>query len=289
MAFVTLFYQIISVTISYSQFETVISMKAINHLKHEPIITLCLKNGLEFPERAQSLYMANIFYNAIGCELQENGKVLKTKCNKLTKIVESVTTVSQRCRSYFSQLFDNKSMQINNMSFYIDNNMSAFALIHQKKTPPHFARQKIKIPKSTATAIDNTRIVTKLLSFPYSTDCYDYENEENPVLNYKSREDCIVKHLEKKEFIECGCNKRWLYGYSRRQNLSHICLKSIECKFDVKSEMKSLDQICKNNCLNEYYMDIITNHRISKQLSVLSFRVLKLIQNMKYCSLICQK
>ncbi len=216
--------------------------------------------------------MKNIFHNPIGCQLRKNGKYLNTKCNKLTKIVESVTTVSQRCRSYFSQIFDNKSYD--QYLFIVDNNINVFSLIHQKKTPPHFARQKIEIPKSSSTAIDYKRIFTKLLPFPYSTDCYDYENEENPVLNYKSREDCIVKHLEKKEFIKCGCNKRWFYGYSRRQNLSNICLKSIECKFNAKSEMKSLDKICKSNCKNEYYMDIINNQITTEELSVYSFRVL---------------
>jgi hypothetical protein len=185
------------------------------------------------------------------------------KCGKLTKIIESVTTISQRCRSYFSQLFDKKSIQkLNHLNFVIDNNISSFALINQKKTPPHFARQKIEIPKSTATKVDYKRVFTKLLPFPYSTDCYDYGNEENPVLNYKSGEDCIVKNLEKKEFDECGCNKRWFYGYSRRQNLTNICLKSSECKFNAKSEIKSLEIICKTNCLNEYYMVYIFGFQI---------------------------
>jgi hypothetical protein len=48
MAFLTLFYQIISVTISYSQFKTVIDTKVIFNLKHEPTITLCLKIALNF-------------------------------------------------------------------------------------------------------------------------------------------------------------------------------------------------------------------------------------------------
>jgi hypothetical protein len=261
MVFLILFYQIISVTISYSEFETVIDMKAMSDLKHEPTITICLKNDFEFPKRPQSNLIQRLFNNTIGCYFVKNGKSLFAKCGKFTKIVESVIIVSQRCRSYFSQIFDNKLMpKLNDFYFFIGNNMSAFALIHQKKTPPHFARQKIEIPKSTATAIDYKRIVTNLLPFPYSTDCYDYENEENAVLNYKSREDCIVKHLEKKEFNECGCNKRWFYSYSLRQNLSHICHKSIECKFNAKSEMKSLEKICKNNCLNEYYMNIFDVH-----------------------------
>jgi hypothetical protein len=266
MAFLILFYQIISVTISYSQFETVIDMKATSDLKHEPTITLCLKNDFEFSQRPQNVrHIEKVFHNPIICISKEyNGY---TNCSKLTKIVESVTTLSQRCRSYFSQIFDNKSKD-GFLSFLIDNNINVFSLIHQKKTPPHFARQKIEIRKSSINGIDYTRIVTKLLPFPYSTDCYDYENEENPVLNYKSREDCIVKHLEKKEFNECGCNKRWFYGYSRPQNLSNICLKSIECKFNAKSEMKSLNQICKNNCFNEYYMNVFDTQQIVKSLLV---------------------
>jgi hypothetical protein len=283
MAFLILLYQIISVTISYSQFETVIDMKATSDLKHEPTITLCLKNGFEFPEVPQSIVNKILFNNTIGCRFTKDGASLTPKCSKLTKIVESVTTVSQRCRSYFSQLFDNKSMPIlTEFYFFIDNNISAFALIHQKKTPPHFAKPKIEISKSTVTSIDYTRVVTKLLPFPYSTDCYDYGNEENAVLNYKSREDCIVKHLEKKEFNECGCNKRWFYGYSRRQNLSNICEKSIECKFNAKSEMKSLEIICKNNCLNEYFTDIFDFQNEVKEFSALNVTALTLTLTPKH-------
>jgi hypothetical protein len=283
MAFVTLFYQIISVTISYLEFETVIDMKAISHLKHEPTITICLKNDFEFPEIPQTILNKNFFIDPIGCYLNESGKTLIVKCDKLTEIVESVTTFSQRCHSYFSQLFDNKSIPIiGGLAFNIDNNMKGFALIHQKKTPPHFARHKIEISKSTLTLIDYKRIVTKILPFPYSTDCYDYENEENAVLNYKSREDCIVKHLEKKEFNECGCNKRWFYGYSRRQNLSNICPKTIECKFNTKSEMKSFEKNCKNNCLNEYYMNIFDNQNEVKAFSLLNIKFLMLGLTPKY-------
>jgi hypothetical protein len=280
MAFVSLFYQIILVTISYSEFETVIDMKAMSDLENEPTITLCLKKDFEFPKRDQNSYIKNLFHYPIRCILVENYSI--TECNKLTKVVESVTTLSQRCRSFFSRLFDNKSMPINSFIFFFENSINAFALIHQKKTPPHFARQKIEIPKSRVTATDYTRVVTKLLPFPYSTDCYDYGNEENLVLNYKSREDCIVKHLETKEFNECGCNKRWFYGYSHRQNLSHICSKSIECKFNAKSEMKSLEIICKANCLNEYYMNIYYSHREEYELSALNMNSLMFINLEKH-------
>jgi hypothetical protein len=119
MAFLTLFYQIISVTISYSEFETVIDMKAISHLKHEPMITLCLMNDFEFPERAQSIAIKTLFHNPIGCDFTKNGENFFEECRNLTKIVESVTTVSQRCRLYFSQLFDNKSLPIENTFYFL--------------------------------------------------------------------------------------------------------------------------------------------------------------------------
>jgi len=242
IATLILFYQIISVTIRYSEFETVIDMKAMSDLKHSPTFTFCLKNAFSFPKRAQSILIEGAFHNPIGCVFTENGKIKHLNCSKFTKIVESLTTLSQRCRSYSSQLLDNKSMQLlKEVYFMIDSQINVFGLLHQKKTPPHFERQKIEISKSNFHIIDYTRIVTNLLPFPYSTDCYNYGNEVNPVLNYKSREDCSVKHLEQKEFIECGCNKRWFYGFTGGRNFSQkICPKSIECKFDAKSEMKSI-------------------------------------------------
>jgi hypothetical protein len=75
------------------------------------------------------------------------------------------------------------------------------------------------------------------------------------VNGYNSREDCVVKHLERKEFAKCGCNKRWAYRAFDKPNFSHICPESVKCDFDSKIEMKSLEKICKNNCYNEYYFD----------------------------------
>jgi hypothetical protein len=87
MAFITLFYQIISVTISYSEFETVIDMKAISDLENEPTITLCLKNDFEFPKRAQNIITQHYFHNPIGCRLVKYGQNLYAKCSKFTKIL----------------------------------------------------------------------------------------------------------------------------------------------------------------------------------------------------------
>jgi hypothetical protein len=145
----------ISVTISYSEFESVIDMKAISNLEKEPTFTKGLKNHFQFPERAHSFANERLFHNPIGCQYTVNGKTKSLNCSKFTKIVESVTTLSQRCRSYSSQLLDNKSMpSLKEFNFMIDSKINVFGLLHQKKTPPHFERQKIEISKSNFHLID---------------------------------------------------------------------------------------------------------------------------------------
>ncbi len=42
-----------------------------------------------------------------------------------------------------------------------------------------------------------------------------------------TREDCFVKHLERREFEECGCNKRWFYRDFGNENFSNKCPESV--------------------------------------------------------------
>jgi hypothetical protein len=139
----------------------------------------------------------------------------------------------------------------------VDNNLKIFALIHQSGTPPHFTNNKIEIIKSSVNQIDISSINTELLPFPHSTDCYDYRRKAKLMNGYNSREDCVVKHLERKEFEKCGCNKKWSYRAFDKSNFSHICPEFVKCDFDSKIQMKSLEKICKNNCYNEYYLDYL--------------------------------
>ncbi len=59
---------------------------------------------------------------------------------------------------------------------------------------------------------------------------------------YNSREDCFVKHLERKELAKCGCNKKWSYRAFGTGNFSHICPESVKCDFDSKNEISSLEK-----------------------------------------------
>jgi hypothetical protein len=208
LAFLVFFYQFISITIFYLKYETVIHMMVKSDGEQRPTFTFCLKNNDEFGGKNSGL-ASPIFDEPIICSVKgHNGS-----CSKFTTIVESVTPHSQKCLSFFSQLFDEKSSPKNEMKlgFLMPNQINAFALMHQNSTPPHFTNYKIEIPESSQTLIDYTSVTVKLLPFPYSTDCYDCKREEKSHIRYKSKEDCIVKHLERREFEKCGCNKRWSY------------------------------------------------------------------------------
>jgi hypothetical protein len=92
IAFLILFYQIISVTINYLEYETVIDMKAVADLENEPTISFCLKNNFEFPKKVKNIFIRHAFKSRepIGCQLRFQTKSSFMKCNNLTKIIESV-------------------------------------------------------------------------------------------------------------------------------------------------------------------------------------------------------
>jgi hypothetical protein len=52
--FLAFFYQIISVTISYLEYETVIDMKAILGIEQRPALTFCLYSYTEFPKTTRN-------------------------------------------------------------------------------------------------------------------------------------------------------------------------------------------------------------------------------------------
>jgi hypothetical protein len=225
IAFLGLFYQIISATISYLKYETVIDMKAISGIEQRPALTFCLYSDTEFLKRTRNRFMRQMFGHSFGCYLTfPNSTIKELKCDHLSKLVESVTPFSHRCLSLYSHLLDENLTHTNETSNNVmfENSLKIFVLIHQSGTPPHFTRNKIEIVNSSFNIIDYSSIITKLLPFPHSTACYDYRREAKLVNGYNSREDCFVKHLERKEFAKCGCNKKWSYRAFDEQNFSHI-------------------------------------------------------------------
>jgi hypothetical protein len=284
IAFLGLLYQIISITISYLEYETVIDMKAVSDIEQRPAFTFCLYTDREFPKITRNHVMQKIFGHSFGCRLSGSNSTEASKCYHLSKVVESVTPFSHRCHTLYSHLLDEKlrPTNVDYLQIMFDNKLKIFALIHQSGTPPHFTGNKIEIINSSVNMIDISSIITKLLPFPHSTDCYDYRREVKLVNSYNSREECVVKHLERKEFAKCGCNKRWSYWTFGKRNFSHICPESVKCDFDSKIEMKSLEKICKNNCYNEHYLDQEILIKYFHSFKILDIKSLRHLKSLKY-------
>jgi len=150
VAFLIFFYQVIESTITYLNYETVIDMKVSAEEYERPAFSLCLKNKDKFPEN-KFKYNSYNFDHIIGC-FHVNGQQKSVylingllNCSNLTRIVESLTSHSHRCLSYFSRLFDKKfsPQSTHSFVFLIPDNINAFGLIHQSGTPPHFTWNKI--------------------------------------------------------------------------------------------------------------------------------------------------
>jgi hypothetical protein len=275
VAFLVFFYQVIESTITYLNYETVVDMK-LGHMEFQrPAFSLCLKNKDKFPENKLKFASYN-FDHIIGCfhfNHQHGSGLLKDdalNCSKLTRIVESLTSHSHRCLSYFSRLFDKNfsAERTHRIVFLIPDSINVFGLIHQSGTPPHFTRNKMGISSDSLIQFDYSSIKHELLPFPYETNCYDYEREQKSMIGYKSREDCVVKRLERRELVECGCNKRWTYWGLSNANLSHICPQTVKCYLNLKPEMSSLEKICRKNCLNQHFFNIITNGKYEPNLKL---------------------
>jgi hypothetical protein len=86
--------------------------------------------------------MRKLFDQQQDClEDNKSGSKACLNCRNLTRIVESVTPYSRSCLTYYSELFGKNiffPLESNHL-FIIDNEIDAFALIHQNITPDnHF-------------------------------------------------------------------------------------------------------------------------------------------------------
>jgi hypothetical protein len=83
-----------------------------------------------------------------------------------------------------------------------------------------------------------------LLPLPYESDCYDYEQNKK-LFSPKSKEDCILNYLKKKEYKKCKYNREWLY--EKYEFLSNkTTYEAHNCSIQYNKE--ELNRMCKKDC-----------------------------------------
>jgi hypothetical protein len=222
-----------------------------------PSHTLCINSDDGLAEISEG--KIEKFGKSIYCSVMNVKKDFE--CSLQTQEVESVTPFSHRCLTYFSQLLDSKESLSGHLTpnFIIQGKVKIFALIHQNGTPPHLFRNKIRLMENSRNQVDYSTTYEKLLTFPYATDCKEYKKFDVLSNSYRSKEDCIIKNLERKELEQCGCNKRWSYWAHSVDSNRKVCKKEYNCTLDLLKELDLLRNYCKNNCLNEYFTDVTLN------------------------------
>ncbi len=124
------------------------------------------------------------------------------------------------------------------------------AFIHHSINPPHLSRDTIEIGNYDEVQVYYSSKKEHLLPYPYETNCFDYRKNSN---DFISKEDCIVKYFQRKEFDKCGCNRNWLYYDYRNIADVKICTNSDKCEFKLKYNELLMNKICSENCYNRYF------------------------------------
>ncbi len=255
VSLVIFFYQVIDLIVTYCHYETVIDLKANKYLQEIPSITLCLKSKHALIKIMKNKHknetVGNYIFRSIECSLEsEESKIFE--CNKITTIIESKTSFSHYCITYFSQLLDTNSTRFWGIDILlkIHNDLNLFMLIHPTRTPPHLFRDKIWIKSKTHSKIEFSSIKEHLLPFPHKTQCFNYEQNLN-TNSYKSKEECIVKNMQRLEVNKCKCNSSWFYNYLNFNSSNYNICKLKNCSFEYNKKL--FKELCPRNCYNEYY------------------------------------
>jgi hypothetical protein len=250
-ASIVFIYQSILLTIDYLKYETVIDLKLVPQYEHSfPAISFCLKSKFG-SFRIESGKSANFTisdrFGEIFCEIDE----LKN-CRAFTRFFESMTPFGFECITLFSELDEliKNSFGIRVSTDIEWNTGKKFnLLLHHHIIPPHMHTNMIEVGVYEISIVEYFSIKEGLLPYPYETNCYDYQKYSD---SYRSREDCIVKYYQRKEFDQFGCNRKWLYYNPENMTGVKICSKLFKTNYTLTNDKLSLDKICPKHCDNQY-------------------------------------
>jgi hypothetical protein len=65
----------------------------------------------------------------------------------------------------------------------VQKNLNFSVLIHSSSVPPNLLTNKVKVNKYGLNLIDFSAVREIILTFPYQTNCIDYENDFNQGIN----------------------------------------------------------------------------------------------------------
>jgi hypothetical protein len=223
-----LIYQLIKLTIDYTEYETVMDLRAEPSIESYIAITFCERS--KFSEKPSSYV----------CLIMRSFKTVP--CEDLCPIYIGFTRFSNKCITFLNCKYEFEPEA--GKFFRIQNNKDVILLFHNYNIPPQFITTYHKIKLYYSFFIEYQTMEEILLPLPYESDCYDYEHNQN-LFSPKSKEDCILNYLKEKEYKKCKFNRQWFYekyGFlsNKTRYEPHNC--------SIQYSKEELNGICKKDC-----------------------------------------
>jgi hypothetical protein len=231
-----LIYQLIKLTIDYTEYETVMDLRAELSPVNYIAITLCF--GSKFSLKNNLSEKLSLFKDA--CWISRSYKNID--CKDLCPTYIGFTRFSDQCITFLNCKYEFQPEVAK--CFKIKNNEDSILLFHNYNIPPQFITTYHKIKPYYSFTFEYQTMEEISLPSPYESDCYDYEQNKE-LFSSKSKEDCILNYLKEKEYKKCKFNRQWLYEkYEFLSNKTryepHNCT--------IQHNKEQLNGICKKDC-----------------------------------------
>jgi hypothetical protein len=229
-------YQLIKLTIDYTEYETVMDLRAELSPVNYIAITLCFRSKFSLKNNLSE--KLSLFKDA--CWISRSYKNIA--CKDLCQTYIGFTRFSNQCITFLNCKYEFQPEVAK--SFKIENNEDSILLFHNYNIPPQFITTYYKIKLNYFFKFEYQTMEEILLSLPYESDCYDYEQSKE-LFSSKSKEDCILNYLKKKEYKKCKFNRQWLYEkYEFLSNKTRY--EPHNCTIQYNKE--EYNGICKKDC-----------------------------------------
>jgi hypothetical protein len=240
-----LIYQLIKLTIDYTEYEMVMDLKAEPLKENYIAITLCDRSKFSLKNK----FSDKPSFSEESCWIMRSHNTVP--CSDLCPLYVGFTRFSNQCITFLNCKYEFQLEVAKTLK--ILNNKDLILLIHNYNIPPQFITSYHKIKLNYLFIFEYQTLEEISLPLPYESDCYDYEHN-NEIFSPKSKEDCILNYLKEKEYKKCKFNRYWLYEkYESLSNKTryepHNC--------SIQYDKQELNGMCKKDCKTKWYTSTI--------------------------------
>jgi hypothetical protein len=236
-----LIYQLIKLTIDFTEYETVMDLRAEPSEENSIAITLCDRSKFSLKNK----FSDKLSFKELSCWIARSHEYVP--CQDICPLYAGFTRFSNQCITFLNCKYDFEPEA--GKVLRVQNNKDLILSIHNYNIPPQFMTTYHKIKLNYLLTFEYQTMEEIVLPLPYESDCYDYEQNEK-LFSPKSKEECILNYLKEKEYKKCKFHRYWLYEKyeslsNKTRNGPHNC--------SIQYDKQELNRMCKKDCKTKSY------------------------------------